>query len=161
MYLFIFSILLVIFQYVNSKNILESYRVKIEKNEAKVQKYKDSIVKLDDFISELKLFDLEYDDSALEYFESKGYRSLELIPFIKDEIYKLNNYEGEEHPLVPYASMTKNKVMINSIRLLNHKWLIADFSDGKHWGQVLLAYEFVDGKELRFELLKYFMYPIN
>lgn len=161
MYLFMFAVLLIIFQYVNSKNILESYESKIAKKEAKVERYKDSIAELNVQIDELHLFNLEYDDPALEYFENKGYNSLELIPFIKDELYKLNDYEGEDHPIVPYVSMTKNKIMINSIRLLNHKWLIADFSDGKHWGQVLLSYEIVDGKELRFKLLGYFMYPTN
>ena len=36
MYLFIFTLLLVIFQYANAKNILDSYRIKTEKKEAQV-----------------------------------------------------------------------------------------------------------------------------
>ena len=161
MYLFIFVVLLLIFQYVNSKNILESYESKFTKFEEREQRYQDSIVLLQDQNFDLKLFNLEYNDDALSYFDDQGYNSLELIPFIKDELYKLNNYEGDDHPIVPYVSMTNNKILINSIKLLNHKWLIANFTDGKHWGEMLLTYELVDGKELKFKLSEYLMYPIN
>lgn len=161
MYLFIFTVLLVIFQYVNSKHILESYEVDIKKEKARIKSYKDSIVALNETISDMRMFDLQYDDEALDYFDDQGYNSMELIPFIKDELYKLNDYEGDDHPIVPYVSMTKNKMLINSIRLLNHKWLVANFTDGKHWGQMFLTYELVDGKELKFKLKEYFMYPIK
>lgn len=161
MYLFIFTVLLVIFQYANSKNILDSYEVDINKAKEKVELYKDSIVSMNETISEMRMFDLQYDDEALDYFEDQGYNSMELIPFIKDELYKLNDYKGDDHPIVPYVSMTKNRMLINSIRLLNHKWLVANFTDGKHWGQMFLTYEFVDGKELKFKLEAYFMYPVN
>lgn len=84
---------------------------------------------------------------------------MELIPFIQDELYKLNDYKGDDHPIVPNVSMTKNKTLINSVRLLNHKWLVANFTDGKHWGQIFLTSELVGGEELKFKLEQYFMYP--
>lgn len=161
MYVFIFTVLLLIFQFVNSKNILEVYEVDIKKAQDRAEVYKDSIGVLNETISEMRLFDLQFDDDALDYFENAGYNSMELIPFIKDELYKLNDYKGDDHPIVPYVSMTNSKMMINSIRLLNHKWLIANFTDGKHWGQMFLTYELVDGKELKFKMEEYFMYPIN
>ena len=158
MYLFIFALLLILFQYMSSKRIFESYEAKLKKLETKEVAYKDSIVKLTDQNFELKLFDMEYNDDALDYYEDKGINSLELIPFIKDELYKLNVYEGDDNPIVPYASMTGNKMMINNIKLLNHKWLIANFSDGKYWGEMLVSYEVVDGKELKFSLDDYTLY---
>lgn len=158
MYLFIFALLLILFQYMSSKRIFDSYEKEIKRLETKEVAYKDSIVKLTDQNFELKLFDMEYNDDALDYFEDQGINSLELIPFIKDELYKLNVYEGDDHPIVPYASMTGNKMMINNIRLLNHKWLIANFSDGKYWGEMLVSYEVVDGKELKFSLDDYTLY---
>ncbi len=161
MYLFIFTVLLVIFQYANSKSILDSYEVDINNSKDRVAQYKDSIVSMHETISEMRLFDLHYDDEALDYFEDQGYNSMELIPFIKDELYRLNDYKGDDHPIVPYVSMTKKKMLINSIRLLNHKWLVATFSDGKHWGQMFLTYELVDGKELKFKLVESFMYPMK
>ncbi|WP_387962097.1 hydrolase [Geojedonia litorea] len=142
----------------NSKHIIEDYDKKLTTSLAKENTYKDSILTLKDNNFELMRFSIEFNDDAMSYFEDQGYRISELVPFIKDELYKLNVYEGEDHPLVPYASMTGNKMLINSVRLLNHKWIIADFSDGKYWGEMLLTYEIVDKQELKFKLLDYLLY---
>ncbi len=158
MYLFIFTLLLVLFQFMNSKSIIEDYDSKLTNLETKNAIYKDSITALKDQNFELSRFTLEFNDDAMSYFEDQGYKISELAPFIKDELYKLNVYDGDDHPLVPYASMTGNKMMINSIRLLNHKWIITDFSDGKYWGEMLVAYEIVDNKDLKFKLLDYWLY---
>lgn len=158
MYLFIFSLLLILFQFMNSKSIIEDYDKKLSRLEVKESVYKDSIIKLKDENFELMRFSLEFNDDAMSYFEDQGYKVSELVPFIKDELYKLNVYEGDDHPLVPYASMTGNKMMINSIKLLNHRWIITDFSDGKYWGEMLLTYEITDKQELKFKLLDYLMY---
>ena len=159
LYLFVFTLLVVIFQYVNSKSILETYEEKVENAQAKVEVYKDSIMSLEDGILDYLYFNLENDDYALDYFERDGYDTSELIPFIKDELYKLNVYKGDDHPLVPFASMTDGKILINKVRLLNHSWIITDFTDGKYWGQLFLTYEITDKKELKFKLVEYFMYP--
>ncbi|WP_255573002.1 hydrolase [Hanstruepera marina] len=161
MYLFIFSVLLVIFQYVNSKNILDSYESRIEKKEAKMQKYADTISNLRDRVLTLSEFSITESESAMSYFEARGYRVDELIPFITDELYELNMLKGEEHPLIPYASMTGGKMLINSVRVLNHKWIIANFSDGKYWGEIFLKYELTDDEQLKFNLVESFLYPIN
>ena len=157
MYLFIFSLLLILFQYMNSKHIIEDYDKKLSKAEEREVSYIDSIKSLTDDNFELKRFSLEFNDDAMSYFEDQGYKISELVPLIKDELYSLNDYEGDDHPLVPYASMTGNKMLINSVRLLNHKWIIADFSDGKYWGEMLVNYEIVDQK-LKFQLLDYLLY---
>jgi hypothetical protein len=159
LYLFAFTLLFVVFQYVNSKSILETYEEKIEKSQAKIEAFKDSIMALEDENLNLLYFNIENNDEALSYFERDGYDTSELIPFIKDELYKLNVYEGDDHPIVPYASMTEGKILINKVKLLNHKWIIADFSDGKFWGELFLTYEITDKKELKFRLKDYFMYP--
>lgn len=159
LYLFVFTILLVIFQYVNSKSILESYEHKIDKLREKVEVFKDSIIALEDENLDLLYFNIENNDDALSYFERDGYDTSELIPFIKDELYKLNVYEGDDHPIVPYASMTGGKILINKVKLLNHKWIIADFSDGKYWGELFLTYEIIDKQKLKFKLIEYFLYP--
>lgn len=159
LYLFVFTLLLVIFQYVNSKSILETYEKRTETSQVKAQTYKDSIMILEDEILDHLYFNLENDDYGLSYFENDGYDTSQLIPFIKDELYKLNVYEGDDHPIVPYASMTDGKILINKIKLLNHKWIIADFTDGKYWGQMFLTYEIINKQELKFKLVEYFMYP--
>ncbi len=153
-----FASLLVVFQYVNSKSIIEKYEKDIVKAKDKVSMYKDSIMTLEDENLELMYFNLENNEDAISYFENKDLNVSELIPFIKDELYKFNEVKGE-HPLVPYASMTEGKILINNMRLLNHKWIIADFSDGKYWGELFLTYEITDEGKLDYELKEYFLYP--
>jgi len=160
MYLFIFTLLLVLFQYVNSKNVFEDQMSRIEAMEAKVEVYKDSIISLKDDNYDMSLFDIQYNDDALTYFENEGYDTSKLIPIIKDELYSLNEAQGEEHPLVPYAGTGGNKMLINSIKILNHKWIVTNFSDSQMWGELFLTYELNDGK-LNFKMKESFLYPVQ
>lgn len=161
MYLFIFALLLVVFQYVNSKNILEDYENKLAKKELKFEKYADTINDLRDRALTLSEFSIEESEPAMSYFEEQGYRVDKLIPFIKEELYELNTVKGDEHPLIPYPSLTGSKMLINSIRVLNHKWIIANFSDGKYWGELFLTYDLSEDEQLNFKTVESFIYPIN
>ncbi len=147
MYLFIFSLLLVVFQYVNSKNVLDKYEKDIASIKEENLSLKDSLTVLEDKILDLSYFNLERNEDALSYLENKGYDVSEFIPFIKDELYTLNEIKGE-HPLIPYGSSEGRKMMINNIKLLNHKWIIADFSDGEFWGEIFLTYEITRKRNL-------------
>jgi len=161
LYLFVFTLLLVIFQFVNSKNVLDTYEKRIKSNEDKIEKYKDSIIQIADKNLELMHFNIDYNEDAHMYFERQGYDSDQLIKIIKDQLISTNVYEGEDHPIIPYASMTDNKIMINTIRLINHKWIVADFTDGKHWGELFLTYELNEDQNLDFKLVEYTMYAPN
>ena len=157
-YLFFFALLLILFQFVNTKSVVESYEKRIEKSEAKAEAYKDSITALSDENLELQYFDLEHNEDALSYLERFGYDVEKLIPIIKDELMSTNVYEGDDHPIIPYVSMTENKIMINKIKILNHRWILADFTDGEHWGELFITYEVKDEK-IDFKLVEYFLYP--
>jgi len=119
MYLFIFSVLLIIFQYVNSKNIIDKYENDIRKYKTLNKEQEEAIVALEDQNFELNYFSIDRNEDALSYFEAKGYNTEELIPAIIDGLYNMNNYKGEDHPIVPYVSMTDSKLIINKIRILN------------------------------------------
>ncbi|MGV8814150.1 MAG: hypothetical protein ACOH2D_08575 [Gelidibacter sp.] len=54
MYAFVFAFLLIVFQYVNSKNIFETYQEKMTKHIEREQVLKDSIRKLNRELKELK-----------------------------------------------------------------------------------------------------------
>tara|TARA_R110002167_G_scaffold242060_2_gene447364 strand:+ start:1750 stop:2250 length:501 start_codon:yes stop_codon:yes gene_type:complete len=157
-YLFIFSTLIILFQYVNSKRLFEIQNKKIDNFETRIETYQDSLASLQDEVLNVSHFNLERNEEAITYFENKGYDVNTLIPFIKDEIYKLNEVSGE-HPLIPYAASSGRKMMINTIKLLNHKWIIADFSDGEFWGELFLTYEITENKELKFNVVESFLYP--
>ncbi|WP_298496357.1 hydrolase [uncultured Algibacter sp.] len=160
MYLFVFTALLVLFQYVNSKRIFEDIDKKLKTSESQLKKYKDSVAVLRNDILEVSHFNLDRNEDAISYFEDEGYKIDELMPFIKDELYKLNEVKGE-HPLVPYAASEGRKMLINTVKMLNHKWIIADFSDGEYWGEIFLTYEITDKKQLKFNLVEYFLYPFD
>lgn len=160
MYLFVFAALLVLFQYVNAKRVIEGMNGKLASQKTALKKYKDSIAILQDDILQVSHFNLDRNEDAISYFENDGYDISELIPFIKDELYKLNEVKGE-HPIVPYAASEGRRMMINTVKMLNHKWIIADFSDGEFWGEIFLTYEITEDKELKFNLIEYFLYPFD
>ena len=159
-YLFVFSILLILFQYMNSKRVFEDMNHKLEGYKKQLDKSKDSIGILQNENLELSHFNLERNEDAISYFENQGYNVAELVPLIKDELYKLNEEKGE-HPIIPYASEEGKRMMINTIKLLNHKWIIADFSDGHYWGELFITYQINQDKQLTFSLVESFLYPFN
>lgn len=52
-------------------------------------------------------------------------------------------------------------MLINSIRILNHKWIITNFSDGKYWGELFLSYDLSEDDQLNFKREESFIYPLN
>jgi hypothetical protein len=159
-YLFVFSILLILFQYVNSKRVFEDMDHKLDGYKGQLERYKDSVAVMQDEILDLSHFNLERNEDAISYFENKGYNVTELIPLIKDELYKLNEAKGD-HPIIPYAASEGRRMMLNTVKLLNHKWIIADFSDGQYWGEIFLTYQISEDKQLTFNLVESFLYPFN
>jgi len=159
-YLFVFSILLVLFQYVNAKRVFEDMDRKLEGYKNLSEKYKDSVLVLQNHISDISYFSLENNEDAISYFENDGFNVDDLIPIIKDAIYELNTEKGE-HQLIPYVSSEERKMLINTVKLLNHKWLIANFSDGEFWGELLVKYYVNDDKTIDFELSESFLYPLE
>ena len=160
MYLFIFSILLILFQYVNSKRVFEDMNNKLENYQSANIKYKDSILSLRGELMKLSNFDIEGNEDALGYFENDGYNASVLIPHIKDELYNHNEFKGE-HPLIPYASNEGRRMLINTIKILNHRWIIANFSDGEYWGEIFLKYWVTEDKKIEFNLAESFLYPFD
>ncbi|WP_245940697.1 hydrolase [Winogradskyella eximia] len=159
MYLFIFSVLLLIFQYVNSKNIIDKYEEDIVKVKSKLSESEKTVKTLEEQNFELSYFNIEGNEDALTYFEAQGFDTEQLIPAIVEGLYDMNDYEGEDHPMVPYVSMTDSKLLINKIRVLNHKWIIANFTDGEFWGEIFVTYSIDENNDLKYKLVEYLMYP--
>lgn len=159
MYLFIFSVLLIIFQYVNSKSIIDKYEKDIKTYKSKIDENEEAFIALQDQNFELNYFNIDRNEDALSYFEAQGYDVEQLVPVVIDGLYNMNNYEGEEHPIVPYVSTTEAKILINKIRVLNHKWIVANFTDGDIWGEIFLTYNIDENNDLKYKLVEYFLYP--
>jgi hypothetical protein len=159
MYLFIFTVLLVVFQYSNSKSIIDKYEKDIKTFKSKIAENEKTITELEDQNFELNYFNIYENEDALTYFEAQGYDTETLIPAIIEGLYNMNNYEGDEHPIVPYVSMTGSKLLINKIRVLNHKWIVANFTDGEFWGEIFVTYSIDENNDVKYTLVEYFLYP--
>ena len=60
--------------------------------------------------------------------------------------------------LIPLAGMEGN-TLIDRVKLINHKWAIVDFTDGKYWGQVLYTYILDDKETLTLDVIASHLYP--
>ena len=68
MYLFIFSVLLIVFQYVNSKNIIDKYEKDIKIFKSKIADNEKEIAELQEQNFELNYFNIDRNEDALTYF---------------------------------------------------------------------------------------------
>lgn len=159
LYLFLFAILLVIYQYMNEKKIFESQENKITTLKNKLKKAQDSIVILENKIADLNYFNLEDNENALSYLESYGLNPEQVVSRITDFIYE-QNLQKTDNPLVPYAGNV-GLMKINKIKFLNHKWIIADFSDGELWGEMILEYKIDAKNQLQLNTVSSLLYPAN
>ncbi len=98
-------------------------------------------------------FSLNDNQEALSYFDQTNEDTL--ISYIRDELYE-KNFNKNADNFVPLSN-TKNKYLINKVKILNHKWIIADFSDGTRWGEMWIEYYF-DKKKVVFDVKDFFLY---
>ena len=159
MYLFIFTLLFAIFIYVNDKRILDSKQEKIESLETQLSEAEGEVSNSPEFDASEDYFNLENNEDAITYFENKGIDTKDLILKIEDAIISQNKV-GEDNRLVPLDGM-EGDMRINKIKVLNHKWIIADFTDGTFWGEVFLSYEVAENGEISFFPEKSFLYPAS
>ena len=157
MYLFIFTLLFSIFIYVNDKKILDSKQEKIESLENQLLEAEAGEENIEVASVEEDYFSLKNNEEAISYFENKGIDTQDLLLKIEDAIISQNKV-GEDNPLVPLDGM-EGDMRINKIKVLNHKWIIADFTDGAYWGEVFLTYDVAENGEISFQTETSFLYP--
>ncbi len=159
MYLFIFMLLFTIFIYVNDKKILDAKEEKIENLQEKLS---EAEINNEALLSEnlsLNYFSLSQNEEAISYFDNLSINAVELERTVEDEIIGRNK-AGEDNDLVPFQGM-EGVMRINKVKVLNHKWIIADFTDGTYWGEVLISYEIDKQNNLNFTNEKSFLYPVD
>ncbi len=157
-YLFIFAVLFNIFTYMffNKQSTFQEKR------------YHDMSVKMRDSINLLKgspvdddYFDLDRNQKAQNYFDSedpaKVVDYVKLIPFVKDQLLNYNDSpKGNEY--TGQDQITDQKFIINKIKILNHRWIIADYSDGEYWGEAMIKYFLNDDGTISFETFQSILY---
>lgn len=157
MYLFFFAVLFILFQYMNEKSIFESQENKIESLSEKLKTANDTIDVLHDRIGNLNYFTLQGNDNAMTYLENLGLDAAAVENIVTETIYERNLEKGG-NTLIPLEGMF-GEMRVNKVKFLNHRWILADFSDGKYWGEMILEYFYNDTMELELTPISSVLYP--
>jgi len=134
--------------------MMKSKQDRITKLQDQVTQLKDSVQKSQLSALEMQYFSLENNDDALAYYDHLNLDNP--TRYISDKLLETNEQSGD-NPLIPYEGM-ESDFKLNRIKLLNHKWIIADFSDGKYWGEVLIKYELKDDMGMDFTMIDHLLY---
>ncbi|EEK13705.1 hypothetical protein CAPGI0001_2345 [Capnocytophaga gingivalis ATCC 33624] len=139
------------------KNNTEEKKISEKENTTiSVERLQDSIQKLSDDLAEERYFDISFNEDARYFFHENGIDDPK--EFVLQQLMATNITKDENHPLISYRPRRNAKFQINKIKLLNHRWVICDFSDGLDWGELLLKMTLNDNKTLSFEVLDQTLY---
>ncbi len=151
LYGLVFSILINIFQIVNASNILKRSEEVSTISKKELKKAKDSIATLLDNDN----FSLTNNENAQDYYFEYDVKALQNK--VKEDLTAFNaDKKGNKY--VSYDQIGENPFLINNIKILNHRWIIANFSDGKVWGEVLIKYFHNTDKPTDFETVETLIY---
>lgn len=159
LYLVILVALTNVFTYAYFDKQVEFERQRFDRLDKKM---KDTINLLLVKNSDAEYFSLESNQNAQDYFinQSKGtFISHEkLIPIVKDKLLDFNaNLKG--NPYTGFEQIDGKKFIINKIKILNHRWIIADFNNGELWGEAIIKYFVDDEQNISFETAETLIYP--
>lgn len=154
LYLFVFAALIALYLAVSGSKMSDSNVAQIEKLKIETEVLKDSVQNLNLKVLDMQYFSLENNDDALAYYEHLNIE--DPSRYISDKLLETNESAGT-NPLIPYEGM-EGDFKLNKIKIMNHKWIIADFSDGKFWGEILLKYELKDDLGVDFTLIDHLLY---
>ena len=152
LYLTILFALTTLFTYVffNSELQFEQKR-----SERKITKLRDSLALVSNQLADADYFSLAKNENAQNYFENENLQKMiqyeKLIPVVTEKLLDYNS-NPKGNPYTGQDRIGANKFIINKVKILNHRWIIADFSDGEIWGEVLLKYFVNEDETITFEV---------
>ncbi len=153
LYLFILAGLFNVFTYMYYSKALDFEQKKYTKTADFDKKLSDSLTNV---ISDANYFSLENNDFAKDYFEKYDIKTL--MPKISEALLAYNDspagniYTGQE-------KLGDQKFIINKLKILNHRWIVADYSDGTYWGNVFIKYFVNDDGSITFKTEDTFLFP--
>ena len=158
LYLFILVILMNVFTYMYFSKQLTFEQDHSNKTELRL---KDSLVSMTKKLDDASYFSLAKNENAQNYFNpenaTKTINIEKLIPVVTEKLMDLNS-NPKGNPFTGQDQIGANKFIINKVKILNHRWIIADFSDGEYWGEVLLKYFINEDESVSFETIQSFIY---
>lgn len=139
LYLFVFTALLAIFFYINGQKMIDSRDRELQSLRGQVEDLKlDAEVSASQRLTG-ETFTLTSNEEAWTYLENRGFDPSEVAARVEEALISRNKAD-KDNDLVPYEGM-EGPFRVNKVKLLNHKWAIASFTDGTYWGELFLAYE--------------------
>ncbi|NJB35518.1 MULTISPECIES: hydrolase [Flavobacteriaceae] len=154
LYLFVFASLIALYAIVNGNKKSKANEAEIADLKTEVQQLKDSVEAGKIRQLEMQYFSLENNDDALAYYDHLNLENP--ANYIADKLLETNEKKGD-NPLIPYEGMDSD-FKINKIKVMNHRWIVTDFSDGKYWGDLILKYELKDDLSVDFTLVDHLLY---
>ena len=156
LYLFILAVLLNVFTYAYFSRKAAPDQIKPAAPEAGGG-CKDSLNLLYNKWQDADYFSLGHDQNAQDYVvdnELDKIVPMDSIPaFVVAKLMDYND-SPEGNPYADQGKLTTGKFIINHAKVLNHRWIIADFSDGTYWGEVLLKYFLNPDRTVSFEVIQ-------
>jgi hypothetical protein len=158
LYLFILVLLMNVFTFMYFSKELAFEKDKTDRMEAR---FKKDLEQANTKLTDANYFSLEKNENAQNYFNpddaTKTIQVEKLIPVVTEKLMDLNaNPKG--NPYIGQDQIGANKFIINKVKILNHRWIIADFSDGEYWGEVLIKYFVNDDETVSFETFQSLLY---
>lgn len=162
LYLFVFAALLAVFFYASGLKMIDSKDSEIETLKTQLEKLKlatetSSVENSSAESSSEETFSLTSNEEALTYLENRGFDPSEIAARVEEELISRNKADAD-NDLVPYEGM-EGPFRINKVKLLNHKWAIASFTDGTYWGELLITFEIEENGSLDLTTEKAVLYP--
>ena len=154
LYLFVFAGLIALYLGISGGNAVENLEGKLQKAEQANEELEARVQELQIKVLDMQYFSLENNDDALAYYDDLDLE--DPSAYIADKLLETNEQSGD-NPLVPYEGMSGD-FKINKIKILNHRWIIADFSDGKYWGELLISYQLGESLGVEFTLIDHLLY---
>lgn len=154
LYLFILAVLMNIFTYMYFSKQVTFEKERVEKMKIKI----DSVAAK---VTDADYFSLTYNENAQNYFDNDNVKVRmdysKIIPLVTEKLMDLNE-DPKGNPYIGQDKIGANKFIINKVKLLNHRWIIADYSDGEYWGEVLIKYFIDDNEQVTFETINSILY---
>jgi hypothetical protein len=152
-YLLIFISLIALYLFVSDINKSEAFAASQERMIKRVDTLKDSIAQLVVEQTDNAYFSLAVNRDAQQ--AHPNFNPAELQRILEDHILSTND-NPNGNPLL--SSLGPNWI-INKIHIVNHQWVLADFTNGTQWGDALLLYQIKANGKPRLRLLNHVMYP--
>ncbi len=137
------------------------YHGQVNHEQEKYAKLDKKLTEVQTKLTDADYFSLSNDQNAQEYFDNEDVSKIidykELIPNVTNKLIDFND-DPKGNPYIGQEQLGANKFIINKVKIINHRWLIADFSDGNLWGECLIKYFVNDDKSIDFENFQSLIY---